>query len=277
MSNELHPEPQWRWPNTRNFSPTVLKSYGDCPSRIKMQYLQKLDVPEKWVRAFAVGRPTHNALRTIAQQLRDGAPAFISDDQIRNLCRFEMPIAQYSSEEAREADIQNVIRWVRKGQAWLESLQVDEWLRIEQYEERDFTMFPAQVPYSMITKPDLVLRQTDEEGQPYFHIIDWKTGSVWEHPDVPVIMRYALHDRLEEWTGEANGANVLFTWYWLEHDYRKGVDVSYEYSTYYWPDIVKQMRSLALEKDWIATPGYHCNFCPYYKNFCPEEIPPELD
>lgn len=277
MSDSPQSEHQWRWPNKKNFSPTTLKTYSECASRVKMQHLQKLEPPEKWVRAFAVGRTTHNALRTIAAQLSVGASEFITDEQIRNLCRFEMPLREYPTAEAHEADIRLVISWIRKGQAWLQSLDVVEWLRIEQYESRNLTMFSGEIPYSMSTRPDLVLKQIDEDGEPYFHILDWKTGAVWELPDVPVIMRYALHDRLENWAGDANAANVKFTWFWLDHDFRKSVDVSYEHSTYRWPDIVKQMKSLALETEWKATPGRYCVYCPYYKNHCPEEIPPGED
>lgn len=276
MSDFQQPEQQWRWPIKKNFSPTSLKTYGECPSRVKMQYLQKLEAPYKWVRHFALGRSTHNALRTIANQLKTGSE-LMQEEHIRRMCAFEMPIPEYPSEEAREADIQLVISWVRKGRAWLESLDIDEWMLIEQYTSREFEMFQAKVPYSMITKPDLVLRRLDEEGKPYFHIIDWKTGSVWELPDVPIIMRFALRNYLEEWAGEANSANVQFTWYWLDHDVRKDVDVSMELVSRSWPGIVDQMTSLALETDWIATPGSYCRFCPYYKNHCPEEMPPELD
>lgn len=276
MSDTQQPEQQWRWPIGKNFSPTSLKTYAECPSRVKMYYLQNLEPPYKWVRHFALGRSTHNALRTVAQQLKTGSE-LISDDQIRFLCRFEMPIDEYPTEEAREADIQTVIHWVHKGRDWLQSLDIDEWMLIEAWAQRDFTMFQADVPYAMITKPDLVLKRVDEEGVEYFHIIDWKTGSVWELPDVPIIMRFALREYLEEWVGDANSANVQFTWYWLDHDVRKDVDVSMELVSRSWPDIVEQMTSLALETDWIATPGSHCRFCPYYQNFCPEEIPPEID
>lgn len=276
MSENTPPERQPRWPNDRNFSPTVLKTYGECAFRVKLQYVDKIEQPDRWVRHFALGRSTHQALRTIANQLKIGAP-LIDDDAIRMLCRFEMPIKEYPTEEAREADIQQVIRWVHRGSAWLQSLDVEEWLRIEQYESRSLTMFQSNSPYSMISKPDLVLRRRDEDGEEYFHIIDWKTGAVWEHHDVPVIMRYVLKDHLDEWTGEANAANVVFTWHWLEEDYRKDVDVSMEHVQQVWPGVVNQMKSLATEQDWIATPGKHCNFCPYYKNYCPEEIPPELE
>lgn len=277
MSDNTSPERAPRWPNDRNFSPTVLKTYGQCASRVKMQYVQKLEGPDKWIRAYALGRPTHQALKIIARQLSVGADGSVTDEQIRDFCRFEIPRKEYSSDEAHEADIQQVIRWVRKGESWLKALHVEEWLRIEQFERRNFTMFPAKVPFSMVTSPDLVMKQIDEDGQPYFHIVDWKTGSVWEEPDVPVIMRFALREKLQEWTGDANAANVKFTWYWLDHDYRKQVDVSMEQVDYVWPGVVNQMKSLATEQDWIATPGYHCNFCPYYKNYCPEEIPPQRD
>lgn len=276
MSDTPQPEPQWRWPVGKNFSPTALKTYGECASRVKMHYLQKLEPPYQWVRHFALGRSAHNALRTVAQQLKTGS-ALITDEQIRFLCRFEMPIHEYPTEEAREADIQMVLGWVHKGRAWLESLDIDEWLLIEAYTRRDFTMFQANVPSSMITKPDLVLKRTDEDGTEYFQIIDWKTGAVWELPDVPIIMRFALREYLEQWVGEPNSANVRFTWYWLEHDVRKDVDVSMELVTRSWPGIVEQMTSLALESEWNATPGAHCRYCPYYKNHCPEEIPPDID
>lgn len=276
MTDTPQPEQQWRWPNDRNFSPTVLKTYGECASRVKMQYLQKLAAPEQFVPFFASGRAAHSALSTIAQQMRVGADR-IGEEQIRNLARFHMPEHQYPTPEYREAEIQKVLKWVARGTAWLDSLDVLEWLRIEQFESREFPMFPAQVPFKMITRPDLILKRLDDEGEPYFHVIDWKTGSVWEEHDVPVIMRFALREKLEEWVGEANSANVVFTWNWLDHDYRKNVDVSLEHVNLYWPGIVSQMKSLALESDWLATPGRYCVYCPYYKNHCPEEIPPDND
>lgn len=278
MSESEQPEQQWRWPNDRNFSPTVLKTYGQCASRVKMQYLQKLPAPEKFVPFFASGNAAHSALSTIAQQLKVGAE-LITEEQIRNVARFHMPEHEYPSPEYREAEIQKVLKWVARGRAWLESMDVVEWLRIEQFELREFSMFQSQAPYTMITRPDLVLKRLDEDGETYFQIIDWKTGTVWEDNDVPVLMRYALREKLAEWVGTAdvNSANVVFTWNWLEHDVRKDVDVSMEHVGNAWPDIVKQMQSLALESDWIATPGRYCVYCPYYKNQCPEEIPPELE
>ena len=276
MSDTTQPEAIWRWPIGKNFSPTTLKAYGECPSRVKMQHLQKLEAPYQWVRHFALGRSAHNALRAIANQLKTGA-ALMLDEHIRHMCELEMPLHEYPSEEAREYDIRLVIGWVRRGRAWLESLDIQEWMLIEQYTKREFEMFPARVKYSMITRPDLILKQIDEDGEPYFNIIDWKTGSVWELPDVPVIMRFALRDQLELWAGEANAANVRFTWYWLDSDVRREVDVSMEHVSRQWPDIVQQMTSLALETDWIATPGRHCVYCPYYKNHCPEEIHPDVE
>lgn len=276
MSDTPQPPQQWRWPNDRNLSPTVLKNYARCPQRVKMQYLQKLEAPEAFIPAYALGNATHSALGTIAQQLRaDVNP--IGEEQIRNIARFHMPEHEYPSPEYREAEIKKVIRCVERGTAWLRTLDVVEWLRIEQYETREMHMFRSKSPYKMITRPDLVLKRIDEEGQEFIHIIDWKTGAVWEEPDVPVIMRFALRDRLEEWYGDANSANVLFTWNWLDHDEKKDVDVSMEHIGRTWSSIVDQAVSLASELQWIATPGRHCNICPYYKNHCPEEIPPDDD
>lgn len=276
MSDTQQPEQQWRWPNSIAMSPTSLKAYGQCASRVKMQYLQGLEPPEKWVRHFGLGNATHSALGTIAQQIKVGTE-LIGEEQIRMLCRFHLPESEYPTEAARESDIQLVLEWVQKGRAYLESLEVDEWLIIEQKRRRDVTLFPAEAPYELLTRPDLIVKQRDENGEPYFHIIDWKTGSVYEEPDVPVITRYAIRAELQKWTGDATAANVVFTWYWLRENYRKDIDTSAEHCNEHWPGIIGQMEDLATEAEWIATPGWYCNYCKYYQNLCPEEIPPELD
>lgn len=276
MSENQQTEQQWRWPIGKNFSPTALKTYAECPSRVKMQYLQKLEPPYQWVRHFALGRATHNALRSIANQLKTGSELML-DEHIRQMCELEMPQKEYPSAEAREYDIGLVIGWVRRGRGWLQSLEIEDWMLIEQFADRKFEMFQAKVQYSVITRPDLIVKQLDDDGEPYYNVIDWKTGAVYELPDVPVIMRFALRSQLESWMGEANAANVRFTWYWLDADVRREVDVSMEHVSRQWPDIVQQMRSLALESEWKATPGRHCLYCPYYRNYCPEEIPPDSE
>lgn len=276
MSETQQPEQQWRWPNRIAMSPTSLKAYGQCASRVKMRYLQDLDPPPKWVRFFALGNATHSALGTVAQQLRAGTN-LIGEEQVRNLCRFHMPETEYPTPEAREADIQLVLEWFAKGRDFLMSLDVEEWLVIEQTRRREVRLFPAEAPYKIMTKPDLILKQRDEHGEPYFHIIDWKTGSVYEEPDVPVITRYAIGSELQQWTGDATAANVVFSWYWLQQNYRKELDISAEHCNEHWPSVLEQMENLATETEWKAEPGWYCNYCPYYKNYCPEEIPPETD
>jgi hypothetical protein len=276
MSDSPQPTQEWRWPNHIAMSPSSLKAYDQCPFRVKMQYLQNLEPPDKWVHHFALGNATHSALGTIAQQLKAGVKP-IGEDQIRVLCRFHMPESEYPSPEAREYDIQQVLEWVRRGRAWLETLNVEDWLVIEQKRRRDVTLFPAQAPYELLTKPDLIVKRLDEDGQPYFQIIDWKTGSVYEEPDVPVIVRYAIRTELQKWTGNATAASVVFTWFWLKENYRKDFDVSAEHCNDHWPSILGQMEALAKESEWIATPGWYCNYCKYYQNYCPEEIPPADD
>lgn len=276
MSDISQPEQQWRWPNTIAMSPSSLKSYGQCPSRIKMRYLQNLDPPEKWVQAFAVGNATHSALGTIAQQMKVGTEP-IGEEQIRMLCRFHMPEHEYPSPEAREYDVQRVLSWVARGRAWLETLDVQEWLLIEQKQRRDVSLFPAEAPYELLTKPDLIVKRMDDDGDPYFQVVDWKTGQVREEPDVPVIVRYAIRDKLQEWVGNFSAANVQFTWYWLDENYRKDIDLSVEHCNHAWPGILEQMEALATESDWLATPGWYCQYCPYYQNHCPEEMPKSDD
>lgn len=272
MSDSPQPQQQWRWPTTIAMSPSSLKAYGQCPARVKMQYLQGLEPPEKWVHHYALGNATHSALGTIAQQMKVGAE-IIGEEQIRLLCRFHMPEKEYPSTEAREYDIQQVLEWVRRGRAWLETLDVDDWLIIEQKRRRDVRLFPAQAPYELLTKPDLIVKRRDEYGEPWFQVIDWKTGAIYEEPDVPVIVRYVLKTELQQWTGNPSTANVVFTWFWLRENYRKDIDIPADHCTDYWPKVTGQMEALATETEWPASPDWYCNYCKFYQNYCPEEIP----
>lgn len=263
----------WRWPNHIVMSPSSLKAFGQCHFRNKLRYLQNIDPPEKWIRTFAMGNATHDALRTVANQMKLDVP-IITDDQIRRGAGVKLPIPEYPSEAARNADIELILQWVRRGQRYLERLDVQEWLVIESQEYREVSLFPANANYRLTAKPDLIVRRTDEDGE-FIHIVDWKTGNVYPEPDVPVIQRYVTREKLQQWTGNASEARVQFSWFWLDHGYADDVDVSVEHCNHAWPDILAQMEAMATETEWKATPGWYCRFCPYYQNYCPEEIPTE--
>ncbi len=263
----------WRWPNHIVMSPSSLKAFGQCKFRNKLRYLQNVDAPDIWIRTFAMGTATHDALGTIAQQMKAGA-SIITDDQIRFGTRMKLPINEYPSEEARHADIELVLQWVRRGQRYLERLDVQEFLLIEKQEYREMRLFPAQAPYRLTAKPDLIVRRSGDEGE-FIHIIDWKTGSVYPEDDVPVIHRFVARDKLQQWTGNASAAQVQFSWFWLDHGYPDDVDLSVEHCNHAWPGILEQMEAMATETEWRATPGWYCRYCPYYQNHCPEEMPPD--
>lgn len=264
---------EWRWPNTIVMSPTSLNTFSQCRYRIKLTYLQNIPAPEKWVRSFAMGTAAHAALGTIAQQMKVGATP-IDEEQIRTLALMRLPLSEYPSEMARDADVNLVVRWVKSGQRWLESLDIQEFLLIEKSERRTVKLFPAKAEYTLLSKPDLIVRRTNEDGE-FIQIIDWKTGKRYPHEDVPVIMRYVIREKLQEWTGDASATNVLFTWNWLDLGDIDNFDASVETCNTAWPGIVEQMEDMATESEWKATPGWYCNYCPYYQNYCPEEIPKE--
>lgn len=265
-----------RWPHQTAMSPSSLKIYGQCPYRIRLQYIDRIPRPDIFVPFFAIGNATHSALGTIAQQMKAGTSP-IGPEQIRILCQLHMPMFQYPSEETWEVEVQKVLRWVDLGRRYLESLHADEWLLIEHWEKRDLPLLPSRARYALGAKPDLVVRRLDEDGEPLIHIIDYKTGKVYEEPDVPVIQRFVLRQHLQEWTGDASATNVRFTWYWLDENYRKDVDLTLEHCTYAWPGIVQQMESLVTETEWEPTPSHMCVYCPYYQNYCTAEIPPQVD
>ncbi len=270
------PDLVWRWPPPKAMSPSSLKTFGQCHFRIKLRYVQNIPPPDQWVQFYALGNATHSALGTIAQQMKIGVPP-IGEAQIRLLCGMHMPLSQYPTPEAHEADVKNVLEWVRRGRSWLERQRIDDWLLIEQMQKRKVPLLPTRATYELLAKPDLVLRRTDADGQAFIHIIDWKTGGVWPEDDVPVIHRYVLRQRLQEWMGDASLSKVRFTWIWLKEQDHKDVDVSVEHCNDLWPGIVEQMEAMATETEWKATPGWHCRYCPYSGNHCPEKAPIDDD
>lgn len=269
---ESEDQREWRWPNHIVMSPSSLKAFGQCHYRNKLRYLQSIDPPDTWVRNFAMGNAAHAALGTIAQQMKVGAN-LITDDQVRMGTRLRLPMTKYPSEEARHADIELVVRWVNRGRAWLESLDIEEFLLIESGERRPVKLFASEAEYKLLAKPDLIVRRTNRDGDSIIHVIDYKTGKIYPEDDVPVIMRYVTREKLQQWTGDASAANVMFSWNWLDHGQVDDVDLTVEHCNQAWPGILEQMEAMATETDWKATPGWYCRYCPYYQNYCPEEIP----
>lgn len=266
-------EQEWRWPSGIVMSPSSLKAFSQCHYRNKLRYLQNIPAPDKWIRAFAMGNAAHDALRTIANQMRAEAPV-LTDEQITRGAGMKLPIPEYPSDAARNADIELVLRWVRRGERYLQSLDVQEYLLIESQEYREIALPPNNAAYRLTAKPDLIVRRKNDDGE-FIHIIDWKTGKPFPEIDVPVIMRYVSRDKLQQWTGNASNAEVKFSWYWLDHSQADDFDASVENCNAAWPGIVEQMQAMATETEWKATPGWYCNYCPYYQNYCPEEIPKE--
>lgn len=261
-----------RWPRDRWISPTVLKTYAQCPKRVRLRHLDDIEPPWRYQVHLRKGTIAHNLLRDIAYQLRGGHPV-IDETEIRKRASLRLPRELYPSEEAREASLGDIVRWVAFGRRYLERIPEPEWLVIENKLHREWYLPRYREPHTLIAQPDVMVQQTDEDGAPLIEIIDYKTGAIRPEPDPPVLMRFVARDLLAQRFGSASSARVRFTYVWLDHAEHTRIDLSVEHCTGAWPGITGQVRALAGESVWPATPSSLCRWCPYFGNICQEEIP----
>lgn len=268
-----------RWPPNKKMSPTSLKSYRNCPYRIRLQYIDRVPQPEVFNIFFAKGNAAHLALREVAESRRYNRPR-VPDSRVENIARLHLPEREYEtvSADMRNADIQQVMNWVAFGRAYIEAIPEPEWLLIEDFLERDWPLFHGENAhrYGMISKPDLIIRRHDEEDGPLIEFIDYKTGKIRPEDDPPVIQRFVARDLLQHFTaGQASDARVRFTYLWLDHRDWTHIDLTIEHCADRWSSIEQQMRDLVTETEWPPKPSFLCNYCPYKDGICPHSAADE--
>lgn len=264
-----------RWPRDRWISPTVLKMYAQCPKRVRLRHLDDIEPPWRYQVHLRKGTIAHNLLRDIAYLMRGGHPV-VDEGEIRKRASLRLPRELYPSDESREAALSDIVRWVGFGRRYLERIPDPEWLLIERNQTRRYRVFSGVDAYTLMARPDVVVQRTDEDGGPLVEIIDYKTGTIRPEPDPPVLMRFVARDLLERHFGDASSARVRFTYLWLDQADQTRIDLSVEHCNDAWPGLTGQVRALARESAWPATPSKLCHYCPYHQNICPEDIPVDL-
>jgi hypothetical protein len=261
-----------RWPRDRWISPTTLNNYRNCPYRVRLRHLDKVPEPYVYDVTLAKGRIAHLALKRIADALCRGQGP-IDDAEVMKMARVHLPRQEYPSEEMRMTVARDIVRWVQFGRRYIERIPDPAWVLIEKNLNREWRIFPGIPPYTVMARPDVVLRRSDENDQPLFEIIDYKTGKRRPEDMPPVIMRFVARDLLQGLVGDASAAQVRFTYLWLDSGEKDVKDLSVEFCTHHWEDISGDLAKLASESDWKPTPSFLCNYCPYHKKVCNEKIP----
>lgn len=239
---------------------------------MRWQYIENVPYPRKFVLYFSKGNTVHSALQRIAEALRSGRTP-IAEADVMDMALMRLPPEEFPSAEARMAEVRDVLRCVHNGRRYIERLRNPRWLLIERHLRREWNLFRETGPYKVVAKPDVIVQHEDEDGRRLVEIIDYKTGTRWMDEAPPVMMRFVARQLLETEVGDVESAQLRFTYLWLQTGQSDVIDMTPDYMSHYWDQTFREMKQLARESGWPATPSFRCNYCPYYRNVCTEEIP----
>lgn len=181
-----------------------------------------------------------------------------------------VPANEFPSGEARQAFVEQIVRWVITGLSYLGDDA--EILFIEKFQSRPL----GRSTTTLLFKPDVVLKRKDREGE-FIQVIDYKTGKRFADDLVPVLVRFILKPLLRQLSPDPSEARVCFTYVWLEHKEHHDRDLTVEFCNYHWPEITNTIERLFTETVWKPNPAHLCGYCPYSGNACTAYRPGAID
>jgi hypothetical protein len=239
---------------------------------VRLQYIENVPYRRGFVLHFTKGNTVHLALQRIAEALKNGRIP-ITDAEVMEMARLRLPPQEFPTEDARLAEARDIVRCVQTGRRYLEGISNPTWLLIERKLCREWKLFHKIGPYQVLAKPDVILQRDDEDDQPMIEIIDYKTGTRWFDEMPPLVTRLVARPLLDASLEDFDAARIRFTYLWLQTGERDVIDLTPEYVEYHWGEVFSDMRQLASESEWKATPSFRCRYCPYHGNVCTEKIP----
>src|SRR5687768_2818636 len=104
--------PSPAWPVQAAFSPTTIKTYTNCPHRLRLQVIEHRKAPWAYNLFLDQGNIAHSLLAEVAHRRRHTIPQR-SEDEMHARAFRRLPTRQFPSPAAHEAAASEVMRWVR--------------------------------------------------------------------------------------------------------------------------------------------------------------------
>jgi CRISPR/Cas system-associated exonuclease Cas4 (RecB family) len=253
-----------QWSASTSISPSAIRAFRQCPHRAKLQYVDKFRVAEKYSLHLDKGRVAHEVLARQARLASAGKP-LLSDDWTFDYAFNRLPVREFPSDGERRFHARDIAKWVNYG---TRQLDLDaEFLYIEGYEKAKQHIDGNEL-YTISGKPDLVLLRTDVTGEQFIEFVDYKTGKPRPDEITPLLIRLIYSKAVRFRFGSTQAIRMRFVWMWLNQSYSDVVELDKDYYEVQWPLIAAELRSLVEERQWVATPSFLCNYCPFQGNHC---------
>lgn len=261
-----------RWHPVTWISPSALNTFGICPYKTRLQYIDKLKGQHRFSVDLSKGTIAHSILAHSARVIARGFEPPDEEWIVKSVLQ-RLPSQEFPSEEERSRHASDIVGWVLYGLDYLD--RSAEYLIIERNQHIEWPILPRQ-GFTFITRPDLVLLRTDREGERFIEIIDYKTGKSNAAAMVPVLTRLIFKEFLSNYV-TAGSARVVFTHLWLERRESEHVELTREECEAQWPDIIDRIRRLVTETAWQPRPSRYCNYCDYQGKPCQHGLQPDRD
>jgi CRISPR/Cas system-associated exonuclease Cas4 (RecB family) len=254
------------WNPRRTLSPSLLKTYLDCPRKLRLQYIDKTYAPDFESIPMEQGKVAHAMLADRATAIRDRQPVIEDRASLFTEAANRLSRGLFPSPDAHAAAVADIVEWVEYGLSCID--RGSTFLNIESKRNRLFRL-TASDPLSIEARPDLILLRTAPDGSPFVEIIDYKTGSK-DYPDYlpPVTMRFVFKDLLQGITPDAATLPVTFIYVWLKHRDTLEIPLTMSHCEGAWVNVQDIVRSLLDEREWPAQPSNFCRYCKYHGHAC---------
>lgn len=257
------------WPANKAVYPTSLRRYLECPHRCRLEYVDRVPVPEPaWDPVLEKGNALHKLMERHAWNIWKQRQSSINE---KLFVGYRLPAMRYPSQEQRNRDIREVLEWSQSALAYLTG-QPTEFLCVEFYKPRVWERSSHPNPLRIGAKADVVVKRRDHIGA-YIEIIDYKTGKNREFTGLtPLLSRIALRDLLHLHLPDGEHPRSIFTYLWLESGEIQRIELEWGYLLGQWNVIGKQIDTMLAERTWPMRPSRRCRWCPYFNTACSPDL-----
>jgi hypothetical protein len=247
--------------------PTQLELFHQCRRRYLLKVVERRAVSEPFSPALAKGIAAHDVLKVCGNELR--ATASVPAD-LRPLVKARLSIREYLTDLSWSHDVDEVVEWIKFGLSHIDPYATI--LGVELFLDRTFRPDSGSAPLALGIVVDLLLLRTDETGERFLEVIDYKTGKRMEDQTfAPVMARFALKRIIDRHLPGVAFPSVVFTELYLAQGAVRSQELTFPTVLAKWEEVNSTISAITSEKAWAPKPSPLCRWCPFNGNGCTPE------
>jgi len=253
--------------------PSHLELFKQCRRRYFLKVVERRKAKEPLSPALEKGRVAHEVLKICGTDLKESAclPA-----DLRTLVAARLPSDRYPTIAAWEADVAEVVGWVKYGLSYLDPYATV--LGVELFIDRTFRPDDGGAPIPLGVVLDIILLRTDDTGEQFIEVIDYKTGrNIEESSLAPVMARFVLKPLIGKHLPGDGFAPVVYTSLYLAKRLPRSQELTLPSCLEAWEEVKRTVAQIEAEDVWAPMPTPLCQWCPFNGDGCNPTLAEEED